>query len=411
MKRTSVFARLFSYVLRYRKKLVLLAVISLVGVGFEVAKPLPVKLIIDSILSNHPLPDFFTSLFTITAGWEKQQLLFFFLALLILVTVGSALLSLVVFNFTVNLSQRLVYDLSVDFFSKLQRLSLTFHARNQVGDLLQRMNGDVFVVYFLVAQITLPVITSLVCLTGMFYVMVKIDLVLALIAFSVIPLLGVSLAFFAKPMNDTTMTQYTRHGQLSAFVQQCLSSMKVIQAFGRESFMYNKLKTHAHSFSHAFKVANRVSMTFNQLSALITGLASAAVIGVGAYRGLQGGLSTGDLFVFLGYITALYGPVTSLSTAISTALTLKARGQRIFDIIDSKEVVPEKYPAKQLGVAKGAVEFRNVTFGYDDRNSGRLPVLNEISFIASPGQIVAIVGPTGAGKTSLISLLTRFYDP
>jgi len=135
----------------------------------------------------------------------------------------------------------LVYDLSIDFFSKLQRLSLSFYNKNKVGDLLQRMNGDIFIIYFLVAQILLPSLTSLVCLIGMFYVMAKIDIILALVAFAVVPLLGVILAFYAKPMNDTTMDQYDKHGAMSAFVQQSLTSMKIIQAFGRESFMYQKL--------------------------------------------------------------------------------------------------------------------------------------------------------------------------
>jgi len=110
-----------------------------------------------------------------------------------------------------------------------------------------------------------------------------------------------------------------------------------------------------------FKVANKVSLTYNQLSYLITGIASAAVIGIGGFRVLHGVLSTGDLFIFLGYITALYGPVNSLSTEISTAVTINARGKRIFDIIDSDEIVREMPNAVQLASPRGAVEFRNVS--------------------------------------------------
>jgi ATP-binding cassette subfamily B protein len=407
----SVYGRLFHYILQYKSKLVTVALISLIGVGFEIVKPLPIKIVVDNVLSSQPLPAVFTQLFNHSPVLQnKQQLLIICIVLLILVTVGSAIISFVVFNYTVNLSQRLVYDLSVDFFSKLQKLSLSFYNKNQVGDLLQRMNGDVFIVYFLVAQILLPSVTSLVCLVGMFYVMAKIDLVLALVAFAVVPLLGVVLTFYAKPMNDTTMNQYNKQGALSAFVQQSLTSMKIIQAFGRESFMYQKLIVHAEEFSRAFKVANTVSVTFNQLSFLITGLASAVVIGIGGFRVLLGILSTGDLFVFLGYIAALYGPVNSLSTAIGTALTLNARGKRIFDIIDSDEVVEEKSDALTLVMPQGAVAFKNVTFGYGDQATASA-VLKNVSFTVSPGQIVAIVGSTGAGKTSIISLLSRFYDP
>jgi ABC-type multidrug transport system fused ATPase/permease subunit len=411
MKTIHVFKRLLQYVSKYKFKLVLLTLLALAGVVFEVAKPLPIKLVVDNVLSAHPLPDIVTRFTGTELLSDKKQLLFICIALMAVITVGSAAMSLLVSTLMVNVSQRLVYDLSVDFFGKLQRLSLTFYQRNQVGDLLQRINGDVFVVYFLVAQIALPAVTSLICLATMFYIMVKIDLALALVASAVVPLLTIALAFFIKPMNDTTTSQYTTQGQLSAFLQQSLSSMKIIQAFGREPFMYRKLEGHAMAFGQAFRVATKVSMTYNQLTLFITGLATTALVGLGAYRGLQGNLSAGDLFVFVGYVSALYGPVNSLSTAVGAAIAIGARGRRVFDILDSDEVVKEKPSALSLPDPQGAIEFRNVTFGYDTTGSQARPVLQNISFKVSPGQVVAIVGPTGAGKTSLISLLTRFYDP
>jgi len=406
MKSLQVIKKLFSYVLRYRLQLFLLLVVSLFGVGFEVIKPFPLKFIIDNVLGNQT-SDFISRLFHANLVAGKKDLLLWCIGAMILILLASAALSAWIFNLTINLSQRLVYDLSIDFFSKLQRLSLSFHSKNKIGDLLNRMNGDVFVVYFLVAQILLPSLTSIVSLFGMFYVMVKIDLLLAALTFCILPLLGFTLAFFAKPMNDTTMTQYIKHGELSAFVQQSLSSMKVIQAFAREAFMQGKMNTHAEEFSKAYKKANKVSMTYNQLSLVISGLTAALVIGVGAYRSLGGKLSVGDLFIFVGYISALYGPITSLSTAISTAITLSARGKRIFEILESDEVVKEKSSAIRFQSLKGGVEFKEVSFGY---KKSEAPILHHISFVVHPGEVVAIVGPTGAGKSSIISLITRFYD-
>ena len=133
--------------------------------------------------------------------------------------------------------------------------------------------------------------------------------------------------------------------------------------------------------------------------------------GIGAYRGLNGAVSAGDIVIFLGYLSALYGPVTSLTTAIGTAVAISARGKRVFDILDSDEVVKEKPHAINLVSPKGAVEFRNVTFGYTVPDGINKPILNDISFTVEPGHVVALVGPTGTGKTSLISLLCRFYDP
>lgn len=412
MKSAHVFKRLSHYIFRYRLRLLAIAVIGLFGVGFEVIKPLPIKLVIDNVLADHPIPPILNDILQQPAFLtNKFSLLIACFATLVVAAICSAAISLIVSNLTVSLAQRLVYDVSVDFYSKLQRLSLTFYLKNQVGDLLQRMSSDVYVVYFMVAQIALPVLTSVICLSAMFYIMVKINLTLAIIAFSVVPFLGIALGFFVKPMNTSTTLQYNKQGQLLAFVQQSLSFMRIIQAFSREAFMYRKLENHALEFSNSFKRATNISMTYVQLSYLITSLATALVVGLGAYQALNNQLSTGEIFIFLGYISALYGPVNSLTTAIGTAVTIGARGKRVFDILDSDEEVKEKYNAINLTAPKGAVVFNNVSFGYVKKDGTSYHALKNISFHVQPGQTVAIVGQTGAGKTSLISLLARFYDP
>ena len=412
MKNIHVIKRLFRYVSLYKTKLVFLILIGLIGVAFEVAKPLPIKIVIDNVLDNKPIPGFISQFIGSSPILEdKYYLLYACVALMVFIAIFSFIFTLSVFNLTVRLAQQLVYDLMTDFFNKLQQLSLSFYSKNKVGDLIQRMSADVFVVYFLVGQILIPAITSIVCLGAMFYIMAKIDMVLALTAFCVVPLLAIVLAFFAKPMKKTASDQYMTLGLFSAFLQQSLSSMKIIQAFGRESFMNEKLKQHARIMGNAYINSNKVSMTFNQFTVLITALATAALVILGAYRGLKGNLSVGDLFIFLGYLTALFGPINSLTTAIGAAVTIGARGKRVFDILDSNEVVKEISSPLHLSIPKGAIEFRNVTFGYTNEEGIRQSVLHNISFKVKPGQVVAIVGPTGAGKTSLISLLSRFYDP
>lgn len=411
MTNIGVIKRLLRYVSLYKIKLTILILIALIGVSFEVVKPLPIKVVIDNILTGHPLPAFLQKITGLTIPGDQKTLLLFCILAIVFITVGSAIISFIVSNMTVGLSQRLVYDISVDLFSKLQQLSLSFYNKNKIGDLLQRVTGDAFVIYFLVAQIIIPAITSLICLIAMFYIMSQIDMQMALIAMAVVPLLAATLGYFSRPMNDTTMNQYKKQGELSAFLQQSLSSIKITQAFARESYMYGKLERHAWDFGKAFQKATKVSSRYNQLITLITGLASAVLIGLGAYRGMNGNLSAGDLYIFLGYITALYGPVNSLSTAIGTAVIIGSRGKRLFEILDSDEVVKEKLKAHQLGHTRGEVTFENVQFGYEDESGKKRIILNDINFRTEPGQIVAIVGTTGAGKTSLISLIARFYDP
>jgi ATP-binding cassette subfamily B protein/subfamily B ATP-binding cassette protein MsbA len=146
---------------------------------------------------------------------------------------------------------------------------------------------------------------------------------------------------------------------------------------------------------------------------MITGFGAALLLGVGGARVLGGQLTVGDLLVFLGYLAALYGPVNQLSVSVGYALAVAARGRRVLDILDAKEEVQDRPDALDLGVARGDVTFEDVYFGYeksDGKSSGR-PVLEKVSFRTRPGQVTAIVGATGAGKTSLVSLLSRFYDP
>ena len=411
MKNLQVIQRLLWYVSHYKGKLIILILIGLTGVVFEVAKPLPIKLVIDNVITGLPLPGFLENWTGLTIPGKQPELLLLCILSIVTISITSAVLTLAISNLTVNLSQRLVYDLSVDLFSKLQQLSLSFYTKNKIGDLLQRVTGDAFVIYFLVAQIIIPAVTSLICLVAMFYIMAKLDLTMALIAISVVPLLGISLAWFSKPMNDTTMDQYKKQGDLSSFLQQSLSSMKIIQAFARESYMYDKLEQHAWEFGKAFQKATKVSTKYNLLTTLITGLASAVLIGFGAYKGLNGKLSAGDLYIFLGYIAALYGPVNSLSTAIGTAIAIGARGKRIFGIMDSTEVVRESPEAIALHQLLGEVKFEHVEFGYEDEAGNRKPVLKDINFHVQAGMIIALVGATGVGKTSLISMIVRFYDP
>ena len=410
MQNFRLLARLFRYVGPYRARLVGLISISLIGVAFEVLKPLPLKVVIDSVLGSRPLPPLVQHLLG-AATTDKQAVLAACLGLIFMSTVGAVAITFLVTSLTARLCQRLVHDLSVDVYAKLQQLSLSFHSQNQVGDLLQRMSSDVYVVYFLVAQIIVPAITSLVCLAGMFYVMATISLPLALVALSVVPFLAISLAAFSKPMERTTERQYEKFGDFSAFVQQSLASMRIIQAFAREPYMREKMEAHALEYNQAFQTATKISAGYNQVSSLITGLAAVVLVGLGAQKGIRGELSAGDLYVFLGYIAALFGPVNALSTAVGTAIVIGSRSKRLFSILDSDETVVESPTPHAPAQLHGTVELENVVFGYGKAADQGSPTLKHINLRVEAGQTVAIVGPTGAGKTSLISLLSRFYDP
>lgn len=408
---SQVLFKLLRFVGKYKWKIFYLILLSLAGVLFEVLKPLPIKFVVDNILSGHALTlsemRFFSLFGTVS---DKVLLLIVCVTAMVIFVVGSACISVYTSYLTTRVCQQTVHELSLLIFDKVQRLSLSFYSRNKVGELIQRMSGDVYVVYSLVASIILPSITALATLIGMFYIMATINLMLACIAICVVPALGLLLYLFYTPMTSSTLEQYDLLGQMSAFMQQSLHSIKAIQAYSLENYTRNKLKRHSEQHSYAYVNSTNISVKYVILTGAITGLISAIIIGIGGYRALQAKISIGELFVFLGYIGALFSPVNSLSNAIATAVTIGARGRRIFELMESKEVVHEKVNAIEFKEVKGDVEFRDVEFGYSNINESR-HILKDFSLKVSPGQIVAIVGPTGGGKTSVISLLLRFYDP
>ncbi len=289
-----------------------------------------------------------------------------------IVAVG-AILSLLALYVSVRVSQRMVFDLALDVFEKLQRLSLTYHHRHRLGDLLQRVSQDVFVVFHAVSQVALPATVSLLYLTGMFIILASLDLTLALVSLAVVPPLAASIAYYAKPMDATTTRMYDSHGAFTALAEQSLSAIKAVQGFARETYLRRKAEERARDLSDAYESNIRVSGRYKEATNFITGnRGRALLLGPGGVRVLAGQISLGDLLVFLGYLTALYGPVSELSLSVGYAVEVMARGKRVFEIIDAEEEVRERSGAVDLarsGRPRGEVIFEGVTFGYHEADS------------------------------------------
>ena len=374
----------------------------------ELARPWPVKIVVDHVLAGRPMPPWLGTLIAQLPGaGTPRGLLVWSVGVALAVAVGGGALSLLSLSIGLRVCQRLVLDLLLDLFVKLQKLSLTFHSRHKIGDLLQRVSGDVLVVFFAVTQVALPIVVSTLTLLGMFVVMLRLDAGLSFVALGVVPLLVGSLLLFARPLQASSRGNWKSQGALMALVEQSLSGIKVIQGFARENYMLRKVEVEGVKLVEAGRRAALVTASNNQAATVITGAAAALMLYLGASRVMDGRLSLGDLLIFIGYLTALYGPVSALGTAAGYGIAVVTRSRRVFQILDSDEEVSERADAIVLKRARGEVMFEDVSFGYDDDAE----ILRSVSFAASPGQITAIVGATGAGKTSLVSLLSRFYDP
>ncbi len=411
MSKTKVFLRLLKYTAKYKGKIFLLICLGLIGVGFSVLSPLPIKFIIDNILSNHPMPLPLQRIFQNFGGIpNKESLLLVFVVASVVMVIFTSAISFISSHISTKVCQRLVYDFSSDLFDKLQKLSLSFYSKNNIGDLMQRISSDTYVIYSLVGGMILPTLISLTSLVSMFYVMYNINSSLALLAISVVPAFALLLYIFNKPMTNLYMYQYDISGKLWSFIQQSLSSVRIIQAYSTETFTREKFQEQNLRYTDASVNSTRVSTIYNSLLTIISGIATAVIVGIGAYKGLTGVVTTGELFLFISYIGALFGPVSSLAGIVATSFTITSRAKRVFEVLDSKEVIYEKPDAIELSNVQGHVELNNVSFGYSLNGDAR-PILKDFNLQVEAGKIVAVVGPTGAGKTSMVSLLLRFYDP
>lgn len=403
--------RLIKFTGPYKWTIVLLICLGFLNVGFGVLKPLPVKFIIDNVLLSHPLPlsmqNFFSGIGDIPG---RIELLILLVLISVFLVIGGSVLSFISSQLTTRVCQRMVQDLSVQVFDKMQRLSLAFYSKNRIGQLMQRLSGDTYAIYSIVGGILMPTLLAVTSLIAMFYIMAKIHLGLALLTISIVPAFAVLLLIFKKPITESAKRQYESSGKLWAFMQQSLSSMKIIQAYSRENYTNEIYRTHILESQDAAYNSTRISTIYNTLSGVLSGVATAIIVGVAAFKNLGGSLSIGELFVFIGYIGALFGPVNSIAATIQAALTVTVRGERVFEILDSKEIVKEKPHAIYMTNVRGDVEFRHVSFGYGHPKESK-EILHDFNFHIPAGKTVAIIGSTGAGKTSLISLLLRFYDP
>jgi ABC-type multidrug transport system fused ATPase/permease subunit len=273
------------------------------------------------------------------------------------------------------------------------------------------VGADVFAVQALISAVAFPGAASVVTLGGMFYFMIRLDPVLSLITAVVIPLLLISWLAFYRPLNRAAEEQWEQQGAMMSFIQQSLSGIKVIKGYAREPHVQSRLEHHGRMLGGAYRRSLKVGTAYNQLAAIITGVLAVLLVGIGSTRVLSGHLTLGDLLVFIGYVSAINGPLTGVAAAVGTAVAVTTKGQRVLDILDSTEEVEEKKNTLTPERMRGKVEFDSVSFAYPPTGDAQRLVFSDVSFKAEPGSVTAIIGITGAGKSSLVGLLSRFYDP
>jgi ATP-binding cassette subfamily B protein/subfamily B ATP-binding cassette protein MsbA len=400
--------RLLSYALADWKGWAFILAGTLLSSAVSLLQPWPMKFLIDHILGDVPMAEPVAWGVQTLPGGDTPRGLIAWVALAGVVFFAChSVLDVLLTRSWVRVGQGMVYRVAGDLFAHAQRRSLLFHSQNSVGDLLSRITGDSWCVYKVLDTFLLLPLFAGITILGMLVVMFQMDVTLTLLALAVAPLMVGTTVVLGRPLRLAARARREIESRLQAHVQQTLMGMPVVQAFAQED------REH-HCFQELTRDSIRVqgrTALLGSLSGLGSGLAvtlgTGAVLWLGAHHVLQGRLNLGALLVFLAYLGTLQGQLQAITGMYGHLQEIGASTDRVLEILGEGPEVKDRPDALPLPSVEGALCLEDVTFGYE---AGR-PVLQNVSLEVQPGQTVALVGATGAGKTTLASLLPRFFDP
>lgn len=370
-------------------------------VAAELLKPWPIKIVIDNVLGGQDLEWRFASNMSDTG--LLAACCFALVAIYLFLGINNVLSN----HLTVRIGQGMVKDLRRRLYDHIQRLSLAFHSRREVGDLIHRITADTYSIQTLTMNGIFPILTSVVLLIGMSVIMLQLDWMLTLMALAVCPILFAAISAMSSRINKAATDVRERESAIYSLVQRSMSAIRVVQAFTREA-------EENHRFVKASGASLSASLRLYDLQSVYTGvvnitiaLGTAAVVWIGARHVMDGSLSVGDLLIFTAYLASLYGPINTISQTLGLIEGSKAGLVRVQEILSVENDLPDGKRKIEHGAISGEITFERITFGYEAGS----PVLDELSVKILPGQTAAIVGESGAGKSTLMALLPRFYDP
>jgi ATP-binding cassette subfamily B protein len=397
-----------SRIIRPHWKSLALAFIAVLGETLsDVLEPWPVKIVIDSILQSKKLPPWLAGFVAHTFGNEKLPILNFVLVAVIAIAVIGAISSYIEKYLTTSVSQWVTHDLRHTLYNHIQRLSLFEHEKAQTGDLITRITSDIGAVQDFINSALLGILVNSFTLLGMIAVMFYINWRFTLIALSISPALFVVVYTFTRRIKKASRAVRKKESELTSVVQEVLSSVRVVKAFAREDFEVSRFESQSLENVETALQARTIKAKLSPIVEVMVAIGTCLVLGYGARLALKGEISAGIVVVFLLYLSKMYKPMRELSKMTDSVSKAIVGYERIQEVLDIEARVHDLPHARRASRFKGKIEFEHVSFSYDDKTS----VLHDINFTVRPGQVAAIVGPSGTGKTTIISLIPRFYDP
>jgi ATP-binding cassette subfamily B protein/subfamily B ATP-binding cassette protein MsbA len=378
--------------------------LTLLGIGLDLLTPIPLMLVVDSVLGGKPLPP---QLGPALASVSREALLLSAAAAIVVLAVLRGAATLGSNYFTIDVGQRMVNDLRTELYAHLQKLSLKFHYQQQVGDLLFRVMADTFSIQGMVMSGLLPTLSALLTLVGMFAVLWRLEPGLALVSVLVAPPLFLAIHLLSRRIHGHATASKEAESALYSSTETAISSVKLLQAYGREGAAVEEFKRGSErSLALTLRLYNAETL-FMLIVDGVLAAGTALLVMLGAQRVLDGRLTIGELTVFLAYLRNVYLPVQTVSHNLKELISSRAGLERVYQVLDVVPDIQDRPGAKPLPAVRGEIRLEGVSFGYEPER----PVLSGLDLLIRPGQKVALVGRTGAGKSTLAGLVLRFFDP
>ncbi|MEO8350099.1 MAG: ABC transporter ATP-binding protein [Chthoniobacteraceae bacterium] len=391
----------------YRKWLIVVFIAMLIETAMSLAAPWPLKIIIDNVVGKHQLPEFLHWLRDFSSGEHTLALAgVAALATVLIATIG-AIVGYIDNYYTESVAQYVANDLRQRLYHHLQRLSLKYYDTHQIGNMLSTITADVSTIQSFASTALLAILIDALNIVGMLALMLYLNFDFAMVAVGVTPFLLLFVSRFKKAVKKATHEVRKHQTDIVAVVQQGLESVRTVEAFGRQDMEEGRLNTVSRETVEAALKARRVKSLLSPIVSVTVSMCVAFVLWRSAGLILKDAMTVGALTVFLSYLNKFFKPVQDLAKMTNVIAQAAVGLERVQTILDADTIIPEKSDAIVPDKLKGEIVFEEVAFAYDPA----APVLRAINLTIKPGQRVGVCGPTGGGKSTVLSLIPRFYDP
>ena len=373
----------------------------------DILQPWPIKIVFDNIGHSKKLPAWIQAVVSRLFAGDANGIVTFAVAAVALLAIVGAISGYFEKYLTTSVSQWVAHDLRRLLYHQLQRLSLAEHNESRAGDLVSRVTKDIDTVQDFINSSLLGILINVLTLAGMIGVMFYMNWRFTLIALSVAPVLFIVVYFYTRRIKKASRAVRKKESELLSGVADMLNSIHVVQAFAREDYEDRRFDSESRQQVAIALQARSLKAKLSPIVEVIVAFGTCLVLAYGARLAMGEKISVGDLFIFLTYLSKMYKPMRDLSKMTDTVSKAAVGFERIQEVIQIESRVRNLPGARPAPTVKGLIEFHNVSFSYGQD----VDILKDVSFRIEPGQVAAIVGPSGTGKSTIVSLIPRFYDP